>query len=319
MSKIKGKVLADLLSTHAGNKALRDSVGEKVIRTFAKKVSEDIISAQKYYVGNPDGKFITLKDFDDATVNAGKAYETINTLMGNDNAELMRFDEGKKQTPGLISAVGLNRIADMLVLLFVFANDGEEITYDTVRACRQTEISETKDGEYDFIDALQSSTKATVQEIVDLGYGNKNKLAICKFHFHKGAVVLDMIRFGKDYLKPEEKEVLLLTGNKYKAKCLGYSDEFFGKDGKPALMYDVDVYEPDDFKTHIDVPLDEVKKFLFDPKMIEQVRDFYEKLNSNIGGEYPEEPESYREWKNAFKMYVYSQLDEVYKSSIWHD
>ncbi len=53
-----------------------------------------------------------------------------------------------------------------------------------------------------------------------------------------------MSKIKKDILidlKPEEKEVLLLTGNKYHAKCLGYSNQFHGKDGQPALMYDVDI------------------------------------------------------------------------------
>ena len=313
MSKINKEVLIDLLHTNAGKEAVRETISRANIASFARKVSSDIISAQKYYVGNPDGKFITAKDFDEETVKAGKAYETINTLMGNDNAEFMRFSEGKKQTPGLISEIGLQRITDMLVLLFVFANDGEEIKYDTVRACRQTEIWETPEEQYDFIDALQSSTKATVEEIVALGYGNKNKLAICKFHFHEGAVVLDMIRFGKDYLKPEEKEVLLLTGNKYQAKCLGYSDKFFGKDGQPALMYDVDVYAPDGFYWKVDSSEEELKEKVFNREMIEKVKKFYEALNVNIGGEYPKEPDGYRSWKEAFKMYVYSQLDKVYK------
>ena len=314
MSKINKEILIDLLHTNAGKEALRKSISRANITFFARTVSDDIISAQKYYVGNPDGKFITAKDFDEQTVKAGKAYETINTLMGNENAEFMRFSEGKKQTPGLISEIGLQKIADMLVLLFIFANNGEDINYDTVRACRQTEISETPEGKYDFIDALQSSTKATVEEIVALGYGNKNKLAICKFHFHKGAVVLDMVRFGKDYLKPEEKEVLLLTGNKYKAKCLGYSDKFYGKDGQPALMYDVDVYKPDGFFWNVDSSVEELKEKVFNSDMIAKVKAFYEALNANIGGEYPEEPEGYRSWKEAFKMYVYSQLDKVYTS-----
>lgn len=313
MSKISKEILVDLLHTNAGKEALRKTVSRASIESFAREVSDDIISAQKYYVGNPDGKFITAKEFDEETVKAGKAYETINTLMGNDNAEFMRFSEGKKQTPGLISSVGLQKISDMLVLLFIFANDGEKIEYDTVRACRQTEISETPEGKYDFIDALQSSTKATVEEIVALGYGNKNKLAICKFHFHEGAVVLDMVRFGKDYLKPEEKEVLLLTGNKYQAKCLGYSEKFFGKDGNPALMYDVDVYAPDEFFGKVDIPEEELKKEVFDISMIAKVKKFYEALNANIGGEYPKEPEGYRAWKEVFKMYVYSQLDKVYE------
>ena len=312
MNKISKDDLINMLHTNASKESLRKSIRIESIRNFARTVSSDIISAQKYYVGNPDGKFITKKDFDEETVNAKKAYETINTLMGNDKAELMRFSEGKRQTPGLITPVGLQKIADMFVLLFAFANNGEEITYDTVRACRQTEISETKEGAYEFIDAFQSSTKATIEEIIALGYGNKNKLAICKFHFNKGAVVLDMERFGDDYLKPEEKEVLILTGNKYKAKCLGYSDSFFGKDGHPALMYDVEVFAPDKFYCKINESTEKLKQVVFDKNIITKVKNFYEALNTNIGGKYPEEPKEYRYWKNAFKQYVYSELNKIY-------
>jgi len=308
MNKIKN----DFLHTNVREDSLRESVTRANTMGFARTLSDDIISAQRYYVGNPDGKFITPEDFDEQTVNAKKAYETINTLMGNDTAEFMRFSEGKKQTPGLISAVGLQKITDMLVLLFDFANDGKEITYDTVRACRQTEIAETKEGQYDFIGALQSSTKATIEEIISLGYGNKNKLAICKFHFHPGAVVLDMARFGRYYLKPEEKEVLILTGNKYQAKCRGYSDKFHGKDGQPALMYDVDVYAPDQFRLNVHASKKELMDFVFDKDMISKVNNFFNALNDNIGKDYPLEPKGYREWKVAFKMYVYNALDKIY-------
>ena len=314
MSKLEKSILINLLHTNAGEESLRKSVSRANIESFARTLSDDIISAQRYYVGNPDNNFITSKDFDEQTVNAGKAYETINTLMGNDNAEFMRFSEGKKQTPGLITAVGLQKIVDMIVLLFAFANDGKKITYDTVRACRQTEISETKEGQYDFIDALQSSTKATIEEIVALGYGNKNKLAICKFHFHTGAVVLDMIRFGKYYLKPEEKEVLLLTGNRYHAKCLGPSTQFYGKDGQPALMYDVDVYAPENFHQKVCSSEEELKEIVFDKIMIGKVNAFFNALNDSIGKEYPAEPSGYREWKAAFKMYVYNELDKIYNN-----
>lgn len=315
MNKLNKETLINLLHTNTGRESLKRTISLTSIENYEKTISDNIISAQRYYVGNPDGKFITIDDFDEQTVKAKKAYETINTLIGNSSAEFMRFSEGKKQTPGLISSIGLQKIADMLVLLFSFANNGEDIAYETVRACRQTEISETLEGEFGFVDALQSSTKATVEEVMEMGYGNKNKLAICKFHFNPGAVILDMSRFGKYYLKPEEKEVLILTGNNYKAKCLGFSDKFYGKDGKPALMYDVEVYKPDKFQKLIDCSVEELKQIVFDSKMISEIKSFYESLNTEIGGKYPEEPYGYRNWKEAFKMYVYSELDKIYKNN----
>ena len=110
----------------------------------------------------------------------------------------------------------------------------------------------------------------------------------------------------------EEKEVLILTGNKYKAKCLGYSDSFFGKDGHPALMYDVEVFAPDKFYCKINESTEKLKQVVFDKNIITKVKNFYEALNTNIGGKYPEEPKEYRYWKNAFKQYVYSELNKIY-------
>lgn len=193
----------------------------------------------------------------------------------------------------------------------------KKINYDTVGTFRQMEISETIKGEYNFIDAFQSTTKRTIEEMMNSGYGDKNKLAIGKFHLHEGAVVLDMARFGEDYLKPEEKEVLILTGNRYQAKFIGYSDKFFGADGHPALLYDVDVYSPGDFFRKVDFSEERLEEKKYHYRVMNSlVRDFYKNLNTNIGGEYPREPKEYREWKKDFKAYVYNQLDKIYDIKI---
>ena len=293
-------------------KDLNNPEGKEFLRKFVKENYDKIISAQKYYVGNPDERFITHNNFDEETVKSREAYETINTLMGDDTAELVRFIEGKKQTIGLISAVGLQKICDMICLFFAFASIGEPITYNTVRVCKQNEINKTAEGELKVIKALKSSTKLPIEKIMDLGYGNKSKLAICKYNFKPRAVVLDMARFGKDYLKPEEKEVLILIGNKYNSKCIGFSDKFYDKDGEPAIMYDINIYPPDPFGKHIDISREELKKTVFDNKKITEIRKFYEALNDNIGKEWPQEPPHYRKWKKAFKLYLYSELDKIY-------
>ena len=54
MSKIDKEVLINLLHTNAGKEAVRETISRANIASFARKVSSDIISAQKYYVGNPD-------------------------------------------------------------------------------------------------------------------------------------------------------------------------------------------------------------------------------------------------------------------------
>lgn len=315
MIELNEDVLIDLLHTNAGKEALEwariiSNHNLDAVCRYPQVVVEKIISAQKYYVGTPDGKFITLDDFDEATRNAPKAYITINTLLGNDTAERMRFNEGKKHTPGLITAKGIQKIIDMVVLLFAasYDYDGKEINYTTARTCRQTEIS----AGHGVMDVFWSTTKATADEIFAMGYGDKNYLAVCTFKFDDDAVVLDMSRFGKDYLKPEEKEVLILPGNEYDAECIGKSDKFIGKDGKPALVYEVVVHGPDELSEYLDEDYEKCDEILFDEEMISRVRAFYEALNNNIGGEYPEEPAGYRRWKKAFKQCVYGNLGWIH-------
>ena len=62
MNKISKDDLINMLHTNASKESLRKSIRIESIRNFARTVSSDIISAQKYYVGNPDDKFITKKE-----------------------------------------------------------------------------------------------------------------------------------------------------------------------------------------------------------------------------------------------------------------
>ena len=60
MGKINKEVLIDLLHTNAGKEALRKTISRANIASFAREVSDDIIYAQKYYVGNPDEKLLGM-------------------------------------------------------------------------------------------------------------------------------------------------------------------------------------------------------------------------------------------------------------------
>lgn len=295
MKKLSKQHLINFFKTEAGGDALRKA---------AKVTSEQIISAAKYYMGVPDGKFIQTDLFEENAVKAKKAYVTLNTIMGGDTAEIDRFKEGKKQVPELITFLGVIKMVELYTLLYCFASGSkEEILYETVRACRQSEICEGKS----IVEPLTSTTKLSVDEIMKLGYGNKNSLAICKYKFHRGAVVFDMEKLGKDYTKPNEREVLLLMGNKLISKCLGYSNKYLGRDGQPALMYEVDVYPPE-FKDEGDEEA-ELEKVLYNFDYIEEIRNFYEKLNKE--DEYPMVPACYAEWKKCFKKRVFLEISKV--------
>lgn len=113
MNKMNKEILVDLLHTHVGECAGRKTISKVFFDFYTQEILNNIISAQAYYSGNPDGKFISPEydyEFDEETRYARNAYETIDTLMGNNNAEFMRFCEGKKLVPGLITERGLKKL-----------------------------------------------------------------------------------------------------------------------------------------------------------------------------------------------------------------
>jgi len=280
---------------------LQTSAGEDILRKAGGAVSEEIISAARYYMGVPDGKYFKAEDFDQSVVNAKKAYVTLNTLMGGETAEMERFSEGKKQVPGLITPLGVEKMINLFTHLYCFASgSARDNTFDTVRACRQTEILEGPS----VVEALASTTKLSIDEIMKLGYGNKNGLAICYYKFYEGSVMFDMERLGKNYLKPEEREVLLMMGNRLKARKCGYDARYLGKDGQPALIYEVEVYPPE-FKD-IDETQKDLEKVVYNHDHIKAVQQFYAALNEE--GEFPDVPECYSEWKSSFKKRVFQEL-----------
>lgn len=294
MSKMSKQHLINFLQT---------SAGEKAIRVANEIVLNEIVSAAKYYMGMPDGKYFEAAYIEENAVKAKKAYVTLNTIMGGDTAEMDRFNEGKKQTPELLTPYGIRKMVTLFTHLFCFASENKEsIKYETVRACRQTEVSEGES----IVGPLTSTTKLSVDEIMELGYGNKNGLAICRYRFHDGVAIFDMEELGENYLKPEEREVLLLMGNKLIAKCSGYDERYLGKDGKPALMYDIDVYPPEIITCENQ---SELEKVVYDPDTIKEVKKFYKSLN--VAGDFPEVPTCYPEWKENFKKLVFVEISKL--------
>lgn len=292
------------LSKQHLEKFLQTRAGENALRVAGNVVSKEIISAAKYYTGVPDGKYFEEKDFDQSVVNAKKAYITLNTIMGGETAELDRFNEGKKQTPELLTPLGVEKMINLYTHLYCFGSGNDKgLSFETVRACRQSEISEGES----IVGPLTSTTKLSIDEIMALGYGNKNGLAICRYKFHEGASIFDMEELGKEYLKPEEREVLLLMGNKLVAHCLGYDDRYLGKDGKPALIYEVDVYAPD--FTNITGDYEALENTVYNEQTIREIKEFYEALNGE--GEFPNVPECYKEWKEDFKKLVFLEIKKL--------
>lgn len=292
------------LSKEHLQKFLQTSAGENGLRKAGEVVTEEIISAAKYYIGVPDGKYFSEGEFEESVAKAKKAYITLNTIMGGETAEMDRFSEGKKQIPELFTTSGIEKMLHLFTHLYCLGSGNDEVPqFETVRACRQSEISEGES----VVEALTSTTKLSIDEIMQLGYGNKNGLAICRYQFHKGCRICDMEELGKHYPKPEEREVLLLMGNKLVARCLGEDSKYLGKDGNPALIYEVDVYPPD-FTTVVGEE-EALKKVIYEESSIKEIKSFYTALNE--GGDFPEVPECYKEWKEAFKKLVFLEIKKL--------
>lgn len=285
-------------------KFLQTSAGVNALRTAGDIVFQEMISAAKYYMGVPDEKYFKAKDFDESVVKAKKAYVTLNTIMGGQTAEMDRFNEGKRQIPELLTPLGVKKMLHLFTHLYCFASGSStSITYETVRACRQSEVSEGES----VVGPLTSTTKLSVDEIMKLGYGDKNGLAICRYKFHDGVAVFDMEKLGKDYLKPEEREVLLMMGNRLSACCKGYDDRYLGKDGQPALMYEIDVYPPE--FGDIAESREELKKVVYDEKSISEIKKFYTALNEEK--DFPCVPACYAQWKDYFQKLVLQELKKL--------
>lgn len=92
--------------------------------------------------------------------------------------------------------------------------------------------------------------------------------------------MFDMEKLGKNYLVPEEREVLILPGNRLSSEQIGKDSKHEGKDGKDAIVYNIDVYPPKLDKVKDNEK--DLKSFVFNEDIIEKVRNFYEQLNQNI-------------------------------------
>lgn len=287
------------------NKLTCNSINEFLqSRVLTDEIYQKIVSAAKYYIGTPDGKYFKPEYFHENVVMAKKAYVTLNTIMGYETAEYDRFCEGKQQIPELITPLGVRKMINLFTLLYCFSvANKKSLPSTTLKMCRQSEISEG----LSIIKPLTSTTKLSIEEIMALGYGDKKNLAICKYTFHEGAVFFDFEELGENYLKPEEREVLLFPGTKLVAHYYGCSDKYFGSDKKPALMYNVEVFPP-----HFDINGDSqenLENIVFDETALSEIQDFYSILN--IAELFPRMPECYLEWKKAFQQLVFRELKKV--------
>lgn len=285
---------------------LRKLIQTRTVEERALRLLEsEIVSAALYYTGTPDYNFFTIGDWPDEICSAKKAYVTLNTIMGYENSEHDRFIEGKKQIPEFFTPKGIKKIIELFILLYAHAVGSKTVTnFKTVKMCRNTELTTGMTT----IKPLTSTTKLSIKQIMALGYGDKNNLAICKYNFHKGAVFFDMEDLGSSYQKPEEAEVLLLPGNTLYTTYCGVSKEFQGSDSNYAHMYEADVYAP--YFEITSEPLEYLENIVFNSSTLKVIKGYFEKLN-NFGTDFPEIPQCYKVWKKAFQMLVSRELAKL--------
>lgn len=293
------------------NKLTNTTLAKFVTTTTAEEellryVDEQIKSAALYYIGVPDGKFFTSGEWPSKIYFAKKAYVTLNTIMGYEQSEYNRFIEKKEQIPEFFTPKGIQKIIDLFTLLYVHGVENRPLTseFKTIKMCRQSEIFEG----FSTIMPLTSTTKLSASEIMGLGYGNKQNLAVCTYFFHSGSVYFDMEDLGTSYQKSEEAEVLLLPGNTIITKYCGESDKFRGSDGKPAKLYTSDVYAP--FFTFNADSDESLRKLVFNEAILRDIKYFFRNLN-NFEGEFPKFPFGYTEWKQAFQQLVQRELAKL--------
>lgn len=270
---------------------------------------KNMISALRYYGGLPDTHLFDLENFGAEVALATKAYITFNTITGVESAAKARHKEKKKQTPALLTYEAIEKTMEMFKYIFMYAlATRENITYETVRACRQSEIAAGES----VVTALTSTTKHSIEKNIELGYAKKNQLAIVRYRFHPGALVCDMEKMGIYYVAPknEERELLILPGNRLVATCLGLNETYRGLDGEPAMMYVVDVYPPDNMGAKMsneEVIL--ARSIVLDPNALAEIQRYFVALNNfNV---LPDEPECYHTWQAYLKQLVMHQLTEA--------
>ena len=173
---------------------------------------------------------------------------------------------------------------------------------------------EVTNGETTLVTSFQSTTKSEFDTLVYLGYTQKKNLALCTYVIHEGTITLDMgERLGNEYHKPEEREVLILHGNCQRVELVGTHPYITGSDGKPAKLYEAHVWGPHHSGYFEDLPADKdsLRKSVFNPERIAKEHGYFEALNENIGGTFPEEPDGHREWKKAFNDLIKLKLLEA--------
>lgn len=289
-----------------------------------KNLTPEAFSAFQFYEGDTNNNFLPSSLFDESTRKASKAYITINTVMQNNSTEEKIFKEGKKMLPELITPGGVEKLLELYKTIY---SSSYEISTENVQKMyafkRCSEMTEQ------CIKSLTSVTKLSPKEIYKQGYGNKVDLALCCYSLHKGALIFDFEKLGDLYKKKQEREVLLMIGNKTKVQSLGEDKNFLGIDGKPAKIFNIDVFGPNFdglIKTNTineSIQLNEnMKSFhkdikpksydsIFDENRLKIVRDLYYDINTNIGGIFPKIPQEYWEWKYDFQQIVYRMLKSI--------
>ena len=76
------------------------------------------LAAVLFYEGDVNNGFLPKESFDEETRKEPKAFVTLNTLLEGNNAEEQRFQDGKLQTPKLITREGIEKMLSLYGSLY---------------------------------------------------------------------------------------------------------------------------------------------------------------------------------------------------------
>lgn len=274
-----------------------------------KNLTPEAFSALKFYEGDINNNYLPSNLFDEKTRKSSKAYITINTLMQDNSTEEKIFNEGKKLLPELITPEGIKKLLELYKNIY---KSSYRISLDSNQIICAFKRNSEMNGSC--IKSFTSATKLSPEEIYQQGYGDKEDLSLCYYKLKKGAKIFDFEQLGDLYKKKHEREILLMIGNEIIVKPLGIDNRFLGNDGKPAKVYEIDVFGPN-FDKLIDEnsnnQIQKIKDYIFNENNLEIVKNVFKSINENIDGKFPNISKKYWKWKYFFQQIVFKLLNDT--------
>ena len=215
----------------------------------------------------------------------------------------------KKYNHHIVIQDGIRKLLSLYELMYRAAlRNRERKAYKTVRLCSRKQVVLGASINHSFL----STSESSIEELIELNYGNCPELGIISFEISSDAIVLPMSILGEAYPKQIEREILILPGMKMeieKDDDVDYS--YFGLDGKKAEGYKAFIGGPD-FSECEFTDYNSASEIAFDPERLKEIQKFVISLNDfSKEKNCPTPPDCYNEWATAYKQVVMYNLRNI--------